>query len=244
MKTYQVHHLPAELCWPSDYLLRSRAASEHQHYAQIGTVDRERLGLGKRTDLTMFNLDKLKRDQVFVDRRPFGGAGTYCGSGDVIYSFHINRLCLADPDMPVGDVFQEWNEIVREAICEVGVDATIRNEPGQNIRDGVCVNLVGRSEIVDGTGNKLVGSVFKDDGLIISIHGLVMVTDTWLKIYDYLKVPTQRARAVSLEQLVSRDDLTDVVVEALCYNVASIGVKYCDKDYEAMRMLQNQFILG
>ncbi len=242
MRLYRVKDFPAELCWPSDYLLRARAAVMHETVMQIGNVDRDRIGLGRRTDLNLFDVEKMQADGVHFDRRPFGGAATYVGPQDVIYSFHVSRVGLGDADTPGGVLFRQFMFAIVGAIKVFGIQARVADSRRPSRNDGICVSLEGGDEIVDSEGRKLAGSVYKDDGAVVSIHGVIMVSDAWRQIYKYLKVESPIAAAASLNELnpaINTDDL----IQRLCDDLAG-PIDYAPHrrlDWQAMNRLEPNF---
>ena len=244
MKFYRPIELPAELCWPNDHLVRAKSEANGESYANIGNFDRMRLGLARRTEMSLFDMEKLKADRVTVDRGPFGGAGLFVGPDEVFYSIHINRATLPDPTIPASQIYHHWISEICWALQEMGVDCRV-DDRGSQVNDGVCLSRSGRSEIIDPQGRKLVGSVFKDFGLVVSIHGIVLVTDTWLKIYDYMKVPPPVAKGFSLSHLLGAEGLTGRVADRLC-DLVGCPVEekaFSPVDWDMMRVMEPRFRL-
>jgi len=237
---------PVSYSVPCDYLLRAKSVCMGDHVAQVCNLSRDKISLAKHTSGEMFDKDKIKESNIYVDRCHFGGSAMYCGSGDVTYSFHINRDALSNSTTPAGEVYREYTELVCKAISNLGIEVSIRDEPTRNRKNGVCVSLEGRSEIVDRDGRKLVGSIYKDDGLIITIHGIILVTNAWSKIYDYVKNLPPVANAIALRSRIPGVSYTDVIssfIEQLPeYNRQDRD--YSPRDWRAMQLLAPQFEYG
>ncbi len=242
MKIYQVKDFPPEFCAPCDYLLRAKAVCMREHFFQVSNLERDRISLGRHARSDMFDSEKLKESEVYVDRYSFSGAGMYYGTEDVIYSFHINRCLLGTPEDDAFSIYYFYMSLVQEAISDLGINTEIKTETKRRKNSGVCLDLDGRGEIVTKDGKKLVASVYHDDGLIVSIHGSILVSDSWAKIYDFLKSHAPRVtRAYSLKQLVSELN-TSVVMSSLLSKVGAVDLTdYTPEDKRAMTILSRQF---
>ncbi len=244
MKLYAAYDFPVEYSVPCDYLLRAKAVCLGEHVAQVCNLSRDKISLVKHTSAEIFDKGKIKRDNLYVDRSPFGGAAMYCGSGDVTYSFHINRDALINALQPAGEIYRGYTNLVCASIANLGIEVRVRDEPVHNRKTGVCLNLEGRSEIVDKDGRKLAGSIYKDDGLIVSIHGIILVTEAWKKIYDYIKNIPPRASATSLGLRIPGVATSDVMGSLVQQLEDVESVSYTGLDYRAMHLLAPTFEYG
>ena len=244
MKLYVAPDFPAELSVPCDYLLRAKAVCAADHVAQISNLARDKISLVKHTSGEMLDGEKIRQAGLHVDRCHFGGAAMYCGTEDVTFSFHVNREALRNPDEPAGEIYARHVEAVRRALAQTGANVSVRSDPTKNRKTGVCISLEGRSEIISADGSKLSGSIYQDDGLIVTIHGIILVSDAWAKIYDYMRVPPPMARAVSLRSLVPGVS-TKVVISLLRSQLGDVErATYTEQDIRTMRRLVPQFEYG
>ncbi len=244
MKMFRQPGFPVSLAIPLDHIIHARATFDADAIGFIGNPDGYRLGIGRRTTPNTFDMDKLRREGVYVERRPYGGSGFFCGPKDVYFSFHVNRVSLPEPNISVNEVFDQYVNKLLDVILGLGIQAHIQGSSrSKNRNDGICMNLSGRSEIVDQYGNKLVAGVFKDDGLVISMSGVFLVSDDWRKIYTYLRQPPpNQISGSSLEQHVEDDALTNRVIQSVCSHFdVSEYLKLTPKDYEVLEQLVANF---
>lgn len=241
MKIYYTRDLPAEYSVPCDYLLQAKAACEGEHIMQVCNLEKDKISFGKSTRSDLFDSSKIKESGIHVDRSRFGGAAMYCGSEDITYSFHINRLALDNPGEHAGKIYLHYTARIAHAIARLGVEGIAIRTEGKGKKDGVCLSLEGRSEVINGEGQKLVGSVYKDDGLVISIQGLILISDAWVKIYDYIRGFPTKANAISLRTLVPGVQSVDLI-GLLCGEFPKAEfASYTDKDMDTMKLLAPTF---
>ena len=211
MKLYVCPDFDARLTIGLDHLLHAKATREVETFGFIGNPDRLRMGLGTGIALSTFDEAKLRADGVHVDTRPYHGSGFVSGPSDVTFSFHQNRLDLKDPRQSSADIFHGWQERVCQTLQDLGADVQIARYRGI-ARDSACVNLTGRSEIVDANRNKIVASIYRDDGLVFSMGGTVLVGKDWTRIYDYMRQPAAKLRGYALEDTLDMPDLTQTLI--------------------------------
>lgn len=247
MRIYHKREFPPEFCAPNDFILRSKSASSTEHIAQISTLSSDRISLARHARTEMFDREKLSKDNVWVDQPKFAGSGMYYSTEEVLYSFHLNRQLLRNPQEDAAKVYDRTSEMICRALRRYGILVYVKSQKGRKRNTGVCLNLEGRSEMIGENGEKLAVGVYQDNGLIISIHGVILVTDAWKKIYEYLKERPKMASAGSLRDIVPDADPTDVikaVIEEVGNADSAELVDYTDLDYHGMRYLVPQFEFG
>ncbi len=241
MKLYRTKDLPTKMSVSCDYLLRARAASIGDHVVHVFNLQNDKLSFARGTPIHLFNAEAIKDAGLYADRHDLGGAGFYCGKEDVVCNFHINREVLEDPEKPALQIFRERADMVCRVLNKLGVSVSVKTDRGRNIRDGVCINLEGRSEIVTEDGTKLAGGVYRDDGLIFTAYEIILVSDAWTKIYDYMKDAPPKAKATSLQHLVP-GVTTDNVINLLCEQMGDYEeADFTFMDFKSMERLSPRF---
>ena len=243
MKLYLARDFPAELSRPCDYLLLAKAVTENRHIAHVANLANDRLRLTGRSRLDMFDEEKLRQSNVYTYRCSHYGAAHYCGTEDVTYSFHINRRQLSNPYEPVDALHRRFTIKVADSIAKLGVTTRLK-KGGRSTKDGICLNLESQSEITTEHGLKLGASICTDDGLIFRMHGVILVTDAWTRVYDFMKLKPSRARATSLRAIDPRITTT-AVIDQLCQDInGGVTTPYSTVDMKTMEFLVPAFDPG
>ena len=241
MKLYHKRDFPPEYCASCDHLLRAKAACNNEHVGQIATLSAERISLARHARAEMFDREKLRADNVYVDRPKFAGSGMYYGTEDVLFSFHLNRTILGNPNEESQKIYARYSDMVCRALRQYGILVYVKSQHGRKKNTGVCLNLEGRSEMIGENGEKLVAGVYQDNNLVFSMHGVILVSDTWKKIYDYVRERPKMATAGSLRNIVPEADPTDIIASLIAEIDDVELTHYTDSDYHAMRRLAPQF---
>ena len=241
MRLYRTRDFPTQLSVPCDYILRARAASVGDHMVHIFNLDADKISFARATPTHLFDDQKIRDSGVYADRHNLGGAGFYCGKQDVVCSFHLNRERLGNPKISALELFRTCAGKVCRAINSLGLSVSVKKEIGQNVRDGVCVNLEGRSEIVTSEGTKLAGGVFRDDGLIFTAYEIILVSDAWASIYEYIKETPPKGNVTSLQSLkpgITTGLVADLVTRELGEHETGV---FSANDFRSMERLAPQF---
>ncbi len=244
MKLYREPSFPVELAIPLDHILQAKATCDADTYVFVGNPNGYRLGLGQRTRAYVFDLPKLWQDGIYVEKRPYAGSGFLCGPDDVYFSVHINRASLDDPQEPVESIFHWWHNRLRFALEELGIMTYLHAKEEKQASKGVCMNLSGQKEIVDKDGHKLVAGVYKDDGLVVSMSGVVLVSPAWLRVYDYLTHPPPKKMVGRCLQdyFLPNEPLTERVIDLLCGTLDNPeSMRLSDDEWAMLRHLVKKF---
>ena len=157
----------------------------------IGNCTDYVLTLGKRRALRkFFDLEKLQADNIYTHHRPYGGSGTIYGPKDVVFSLYVNKASFIDEyNVNAADAYNYFVHALHRAILKFKIDCHIDDDEFRSEDDGVCVHLQGRSEIITPSGSKMAVSVFREDELGFYMRGMLLVSDDWTKVYQYLISP-------------------------------------------------------
>ncbi len=241
MRLYRTKDFPTELSVARDYLSRAIAASVGDHVVHVFNLEQDKISFARNTPMHLFSGDAIRKSNLYVDRHSLGGAAFYCGTEDAVCCFHINREALIDPNIPATEIFRSCADIIRDTIASFGIGAFVRSDREHNVRDGVCINLEGRSEVVTEDNVKLAGGVYRDDGLIVTAYEVILVSDAWTKIYDYMDVKPSKAKATSLQSLIP-GITTDEVIDAICEQIGDYQeANFSPMDLRSMRRLAPKF---
>ncbi len=183
----------------------------------IGSITDYVLTLGKRSLFKFYNFDKLRADNIYVHQRPYGGSGTLYGPNDAVLSLYVNKASFsAGFDVDAVCAYILFTNAICSALNDMGLVCRIDDTEKLRKEDGVCAHLHGRSEILSKDGTKLVASVFREDDLGFYMRALILVSDDWAKIYDYLVAPTKPLTPVdSVQQQLNRPVSPEEVVNAV-----------------------------
>ncbi len=183
----------------------------------IGTCTGYVMTLGKRSLLNFYDLDKLKADDVFVHRRPYGGSGTIYGPRDVLLGLYIPKSTFKDGYQTDGaTAYLYFQTLIASSLRQHGLNVSIDESEAIRWEDGVCMHLQGRGEIVTPEGHKMVVSVFREDELGFYMRAILLVSTDWVKVYDYLILPTDPMYPVdSIELQLGRSSVTQHLIDTV-----------------------------
>lgn len=241
MKLYICPDFDARLTIGLDHLLHAKATCEAETFGFIGNPDRLRMGMGTGLNISTFDMDKLKGHGVHVDRRPYHGSGFVSGPRDVTFSIHQNHLAMTKRDGGPDKVFCAWQDYVCRALNELDANVQVKRYKGP-ARDQACVNLTGKSEIVDSEGHKVVASIYRDDGMVFSMGGTVLIGTDWARIYDYMNQPMARLNGYCLADSIPQPHLTDAVIVRLSSVLPDVEpVRFTPEDYRIAAHMAERF---
>jgi lipoate-protein ligase A len=162
-----------------------------------------------------------------VVQRPTGGGIVFHNEAEVTYSLVVP---FADPLLPK-DLIASY-KIISEAVVvglqKLGVSAEVKmtRDSRQATRDNLCFSYPTEYEIV-ADGRKLVGSAQKRGKNAMLQQGSVFVRRPAAAVFSVLKKPFLEPRAVSLEELMGRQESFEELKEALVAGFrARLGVKF------------------
>lgn len=169
--------------------------------------------IGRNQDIQKeLNLKNIERDGVRIMRSASGGAAIYHDIGNLNYSF-IAR----DSDFSA----ERQTEIVRKAICSLGIDAEIRE------KRAIFVN-----------GKKVIGGGYYHEGGASVQQGTVLVNCDINKVMEYIVPDPERFTERGLVQINTRiANLCDTIPSITVEEVGAAIIAACEKEYNTKRIL-------
>ena len=189
-------------------LVLENAVMQQDALLHIGWITGYVLTLGRRGLMKFYDLDKLNADGIYVHRRPYGGSGTLYGPNDVVFSLYINKASFIDGfDVSAQHAHRFFNWHVCSALNALGLTCHVDERDVSVTEDGVCMHTHGRTEVVNEDNQKMAASVFREDELGFYMRCLLLVSDDWTKVYNYLQspIPQDRIHPDSIERRLGHD---------------------------------------